>query len=125
MKFCLDTFYLDGNSAGTIASYAFQDRKILAESGVLVFSLEENPVLRTISNHIFVDSRGFVQNYELAAVHKEIVKVIRTIYEKSLAENIALDRGSLVKNFKQEISKFCFAKYGRSPLVIPIITEKK
>lgn len=57
MKFTFDRFYIDEKSIGTISGYPLSDRKHLSEAGVLVFVLEENPLFRTISGHIFIDSR--------------------------------------------------------------------
>lgn len=74
LKYTFDTFYIDGSSVGVVAGYTLGDREMLAENGVLTFTLEEDTRARTISGHIFIDSRGFVHSHEMLAVHKEILK---------------------------------------------------
>ena len=81
MKFTFDTFYIDGLSIGVVAGYALGDREQLAENGA-----------RTIAGHIFIDSRGFVHAYEMMFIHKEILKGIRSTYEKILVENPKIER---------------------------------
>lgn len=97
MKFTFDTFYVDGLSIGVVAGYALGDREQLAENGVLTFTLEEDSRVRTIAGHIFIDSRGFVHAYEMMYIHKEILKGIRSTYEKFLTENPKIERGELVQ----------------------------
>lgn len=74
MKFTFDTFFVDGLSVGVQAGYTLGDRAQMAESGVLMFTLEEDVRARTIAGHIFIDSRGFVHAHEMMHVHKEILK---------------------------------------------------
>ena len=97
MKFTFDTFFVDGLSIGVVAGYALGDRDQLAESGVVIFTLEEDTRARTIAGHIFIDSRGFVHAYEMMYIHKEILKGIRQTYEKLIIENPKIERGELVQ----------------------------
>ncbi len=97
MKFTFDTFFVDGLSIGVVAGYALGDRDQLAESGVVIFTLEEDTRARTIAGHIFIDSRGFVHAYEMMYIHKEILKGIRQTYEKLIVENPKVERGELVQ----------------------------
>lgn len=125
MKFTFDTFYLDGKSAGTTASFPFVDRKILSESGVLIFTLEENSILRTISGHIFIDSRGFVYPHELMRIHKELIKAIREIYEATILAEPQIERAKLIQILRRDVAKICFVLTGRAPIIMPIIIDKK
>lgn len=58
-------------------------------------------------------------------VHKEILKVIREVYENAISNNPHISRADLVQVFKKEIAKFCFALMGRTPMIVPILIEKK
>lgn len=120
-QFSLDTFYLDGTSIGIEAWFALADRKVLAENGVLFFTLTEDARARTISGHIFIDSRGFVHSYEMMRVHKEILKAIRLNYETIVSANPSIERGELAQTLRKEIAKYCFVLTGRNPIVMPII----
>ncbi len=124
MKFTFDTFFVDGLSLGVVAGYALGDRDQLAESGVLIFTLEEDSRARTIAGHIFIDSRGFVHAYEMMYIHKEILKGIRSTYEKLLTENPKIERGELVQWLRREITKYCYLLTGRTPVVMPIVIER-
>jgi hypothetical protein len=124
LKFTFDTFFIDKNSIGVVAGYTLGDREQLSESGVLIFTLEEDSRARTIAGHIFIDSRGFVHSHEMMAVHKEILKGIRFTYEKIITENPKTDRGILVQALRREITKYCYLLTGRTPVVMPIVIER-
>jgi hypothetical protein len=124
MKFTFDTFFIDGLSIGVVAGYALGDREQLAENGVLIFTLEEDGRARTIAGHIFIDSRGFVHAYEMMYIHKEILKWIRSTYEKIIVENPKIERGELVQSLRREITKYCYLLTGRTPVVMPIVIER-
>lgn len=124
MKFTFDTFYIDKNSVGVVAGYTIGDREQLAENWVLMFTLEEDTRARTIAGHIFIDSRGFVHAHEMMSVHKEILKGIRSTYEKLITDNPKVDRGSLVQWLRREITKYCYLLTGRTPVVMPILIER-
>ena len=83
---------MDGQSIGIVAGYTLTDREQLSENGILTFTLEEDVRARTIAGHIFIDSRGFVHAHEMMYIHKEIIKGIRSTYEKSLIENPKIER---------------------------------
>ena len=124
MKFTFDTFFVDGLSIGVVAGYALTDREQLSENGILTFTLEEDVRARTIAGHIFIDSRGFVHAYEMMFIHKEIIKGIRSTYEKLLTENPKIERGELVQGLRREITKYCYLLTGRTPIVMPIVIER-
>ena len=121
LKFSFDTFYFDGQSVGVVAGYTLADRLALSEAGVLIFTLQEDTRARTISGHIFIDSRGFVHSHETMRIHKEILKAIRINYENIVADQPTIDRGELAQSLKKEIAKYCFVLTGRAPMVMPII----
>lgn len=124
LKYTFDTFYVDNSSIGVVAWYTLPDREMLAENGVLTFTLEEDSRARTIAGHIFIDSRGFVHAHEMMSVHKEVLKWIRATYEKLILENERIERGELVQSMRREITKYCFLLTGRTPVVMPIIIER-
>jgi hypothetical protein len=121
MKFTFDTFFIDGLSVGVVAGYALGDREQLGENGILLFTLEEDPRTRTISGHIFIDSRGFVHSHEMMHIHKELLKGIRSTYETLLVANPRIERGELVQSLRREITKYCYVLTGRTPVVMPVV----
>ncbi len=125
MKFTFDTFYRDENSIGTVSGYTFSDRKTLAQSGIVMFTLEEDVNFRAISGHIFIDSRGFVYAHEMMKIHKEIIKAVRLTYEQTIEKNPQIERSELAQILRSEIAKYCFVLTGRTPIIMPIILEKK
>ncbi len=124
LKYSLDTFYVDKKSIWVVASYTLGDRELLSENGILLFTLEEDPRNRSIKGHIFIDSRGFVHAHEMMSVHKEILKGIRATYEKCIIANPTLERSELVQTLRREITKYCFLLTGRTPVVMPVITDR-
>ena len=124
LKFTFDTFYVDAGSIGVLAGYTLSDREILSENGVLIFTLEEDTRLRTITGHIFIDSRWFVHAHEMMGVHKEILKGIRATYERCITENPKIDRSALVQSLRREVTKYCYVLTGRTPVVMPILIER-
>lgn len=121
MKFTFDTFFIDGLSVGVVAGYALGDREQLGENGILLFTLQEDPRTRTISGHIFIDSRGFVHSHEMMHIHKELLKGIRSTYETLLVANPRIERGELVQSLRREITKYCYVLTGRTPVVMPVV----
>jgi mRNA degradation ribonuclease J1/J2 len=115
---------VDAGSIGVVAWYTLSDRAILAENGILTFTLEEDMRMRTIAWHIFIDSRWFVHAHEMMTVHKEILKWIRNTYEKLIEENPKIDRGTLVQSLRREITKYCYVLTWRTPVVMPIVIER-
>lgn len=91
---------------------------------MLTFTLEEDKRLRTIVGHIFIDSRGFVHAHEMMSVHKEILKGIRSTYEKCILENPKIERAVLVQSLRREITKYCYLLTKRTPVVLPILIER-
>ena len=124
MKFVLDTFFIDKKSVGTTSGFILQDRENLSGNGVLIFTIEENEMLHTISGHIFIDSRGFVHAHEVMKIHKEILKAIRIIYEQTREQNPNIERWQLVQILRKEVGKYAFLLTGRTPIVMPIIITK-
>jgi mRNA degradation ribonuclease J1/J2 len=60
----------------------------------------------------------------MMAVHKEILKGIRATYEKCLLQNERIERAELVQQLRREITKYCFLLTGRTPVVMPVITDR-
>lgn len=56
-------------------------------------------------------------------VHKEIIKGIRSIYERSIEANPLIERPELVGLLRKDVAKLAFLITGRSPVVIPIVQE--
>ncbi len=107
-----------------VAGYTLKDRKELGENGVLTFVLEEDRVKRAIIAHIYIDSRGFVHSHEMMSIHKEVLKGIRSTYEKAVLDNPRIERAELVQMMRRELTKYCYLLTGRTPVVLPIILER-
>jgi mRNA degradation ribonuclease J1/J2 len=60
----------------------------------------------------------------MLAVHKELIKGIRTTYESLILANQRIERAELVQSLRREVTKYCYLLTGRTPVVLPIIIER-
>ena len=124
LSFTLDVFYFDEKSVGLLAWYTLDDRKVLAKNWVLTFVIEEDHERRAIQGHIYIDSRWFLHAHEMMRIHKELVKWIRFMYEKTILANRTIERPELVQILRREVTKHAFLLTGRTPMIMPVILEQ-
>ncbi len=116
--------YVDGSRIGDISGAVLNDRKIMANDGILVVILNINFETRKIAAKPLVTTRGFIlisENEELIKnIEKEALKIaIRKLKDPKATYN------DIKAELTKDISYFIKDKVGRRPIVLPIILNVK
>lgn len=112
---------VDGLGVGDIGEVVLRDRRMLAESGMLV-------VIATISRHQGrllknpdIISRGFIYLKDNKEMLNEIRRRIRSIIERIRNQQIEPDY--LKSLIRDQIGEFIYRKTKRRPMVLPVVIE--
>jgi len=112
---------VDGAGTGDIGSGVLQDRKKLAEDGLLIAVISLNVITGEIAPPDII-SRGLVYNKE----YDELVEEARALVLQNL-QNIDIkvdtDKGGIKDAVKKALKSYMSKKYKRSPLILVIVNE--
>ena len=122
-KFGCDFAYtMDGGAVGEVGTVVLNDRKLLAQDGMVV-------VVLTMSSHdhqLLCDpeiiTRGFVYVKESEELLAEMRRVAMETVSKLPAKR-RRDDGEVCRAAKSAVSSYLFKNMKRSPMVIPTITR--
>lgn len=116
--------YVDGNRIGDISGAVLNDRKIMANDGILVVILNINFDVRKVVAKPLVTTRGFVLITENEELIKKIEKLALSIAIKKLKDQKAT-YNDIKAELTKDISYFIKEETGRRPIVLPIILNIK
>lgn len=116
--------YVDGNRIGDISGAVLNDRKIMANDGILVVILNINFDARKVVAKPLVTTRGFVLITENEELIKKIEKLALSIAIKKLKDQKAT-YNDIKAELTKDISYFIKEETGRRPIVLPIILNIK
>lgn len=116
--------YVDGNRIGDISGAVLNDRKIMANDGILVVILNINFDARKVVAKPLVTTRGFVLIAENEELIKKIEKLALSIAIKKLKDQKAT-YNDIKAELTKDISYFIKEETGRRPIVLPIILNIK
>ena len=112
---------VDGSGVGEIGSVVLNDRKLLAEDGMVVVGL-------TLSSHDWhllcepeIVTRGFVYVKESENLLQELRRLAMNTVE-AMPNKKRRDEGEVYRAVRSAISSYLFKQMKRSPMVIPMIT---
>ena len=114
--------YVDGGSAGEVGSVVLNDRKLLAEDGMVV-------VVLTVSSHDNrllcepeIVTRGFVYVKESEELLYELRMVAYDTVE-AMSNRKRKDDNEISRAVRSAVSSYLFKQTRRSPMVIPMVTR--
>lgn len=113
---------VDGLGVGDVGSIVLNDRKRLAEDGLIVVVMSIDGVTGEVMAGPAIVSRGFVYVRE----SEQLMEEARAKAEKILLGNIASgvrDWTTLKNKVKDELSRTLYERTKRSPMILPIIME--
>lgn len=113
---------VDGLGVGDVGSIVLNDRKHLAEDGLIVVVMTIDSVTGEVLSGPAIVSRGFVYVRE----SEQLMEEARARAEKILLGNIAggvRDWSTLKNKVKDELSHTLYERTKRSPMILPIIME--
>lgn len=111
---------VDGIGVGDIGDAVLRDRKMLAESGIVVVVATIDRKLRTLVTEPYVMTRGFIY----IKTNEEILMEIKDLAEnelKTLLEGGTLEMAVLKTRIKKSIERYIYDRTKRRPGVFPII----
>lgn len=112
---------VDGLGFGDIGSKVIQERKIMAENGLLVMLFHAYNETKRLVSEPDILSRGFVYVKESQEISQEIKKNAQKAFEQATQQNRKIGLKDLKKELAQNISSFIRKRLGREPMIIPII----
>ena len=123
-KFDVNESYVDGSRIGEISGAVLNDRKIMANDGILVIIANINIENRKLLGKPMITTRGFI----LINENEELINKIEKVATKSIIKELK-NKTATYQDIKQELTKdvstFIKTETGRKPIVLPIISNIK
>lgn len=116
--------YVDGNRIGDISTAVLNDRKNMANDGILVVIANINMEARLILSKPMVTTRGFI----LINENEELIKQIEKISENTIT-TLFKNKKTTFNDIKLELTKtltqFIKESTGRKPIVLTVLLNSK
>ena len=116
--------YVDGNRIGDISTAVLNDRKNMANDGILVVIANINMEARLILSKPMVTTRGFI----LINENEELIKQIENISENTIT-TLFKNKKTTFNDIKLELTKtltqFIKESTGRKPIVLTVLLNSK
>ncbi len=114
--------YVDGGSAGEVGSVVLNDRKLLAEDGMVVVVLPISSHDNRLLCEPEIVTRGFVYVKESEELLQELRNLAYDTVEAMSARK-RKDDGEICRTVRSAISSYLFKNTHRSPMIIPMVTK--
>ena len=114
--------YVDGGSAGEVGSVVLNDRKLLAEDGMVVIVLPISSHDNRLLTEPEIVTRGFVYVKESEELLQELRNLAYDTVEAMSARK-RKDDGEICRTVRSAVSSYLFKQTRRSPMVIPMVTK--
>ena len=119
-----DDIYVDGNRIGEIGSAVLKDRKMMARDGILVVIINVDMKKHELLIKTNITTRGFVLINENEQLIRKIEEKSEAILKRELSNNKSTF-ATIKSNLTSELYSYINELTGRSPIVLPIITDIK
>ena len=116
--------YVDGNRIGDVSTAVLNDRKIMANDGILVIIANVNMDTKKLLARPMITTRGFILINENEELIKQIEEFANNILIKKLKDKKST-YADIKLDLTKEVSNFIKEKTGRKPIVLPIILNIK
>ena len=114
--------YVDGGSAGEVGSVVLNDRKLLAEDGMVVVVLPISSHDSRLLCEPEIVTRGFVYVKESEELLQELRNVAYDTVE-AMSNRKRKDDTEISRAVRSAVSSYLFKQTRRSPMVIPMVTR--
>jgi ribonuclease J len=111
--------YIDG-SAGDLDERPLEERRMLAEYGVLLISAGVDKASATIAQPVTVSARGWFEGSSDTEVLLNLTGAVRSALQEALAEG-NLDAESLSKVAQRAAGRLLGQRYRRQPVILPAV----
>ena len=116
--------YVDGNRIGEVGGAVLNDRKIMANDGILVIIANIDMENKKLLAKPMITTRGFILINENEELINKIEDVARKTIEKEL-KTPKVTFSDVKTELTKETSSFIRSQTGRKPIVLPIILNIK
>ena len=113
---------VDGGSAGEVGSVVLNDRKLLAEDGMVVIVLPISSHDNRLLTEPEIVTRGFVYVKESEELLQELRNLAYDTVEAMSARK-RKDDGEVCRTVRSAVSSYLFKQTRRSPMIIPMVTK--
>ena len=113
--------FVDGSGVGDVGAVVLNDRKLLAEDGMVVIVLPMSSHDRQLLCQPEIVTRGFVYVKESEELLQELRDIAQNAVDGMSARR-RKDQGEVCKTVRAAVSSYLFKHTKRSPMVIPMVT---
>ena len=114
--------FVDGKGVGDVGSVVLNDRKLLAEDGMVVVVMS----MSSHDHHLLCEpeivTRGFVYVKESEELLQELRKIAYDTVE-AMSVRKRKDEGEVCRSVRSAISSYLYKNTRRSPMIIPMVTK--
>ena len=114
--------FVDGGGVGEVGAVVLNDRKILAEDGMVVVVLSMSSHDHQLLCDPEIITRGFVYVKESEELLQEMRKVAMKAVD-SMSARRRKDDGEVCRTVKSAVSSYLYKQTKRSPMIIPMVTK--
>ena len=114
--------FVDGGGVGEVGAVVLNDRKILAEDGMVVVVLSMSSHDHQLLCEPEIVTRGFVYVNESEEKLQEMRKVAMKAVDGMSARR-RKDDGEVCRTVKSSVSSYLYKHTKRSPMIIPMVTK--
>ena len=111
--------YIDGSSSD-LDERPLEERRMLAEYGVLLISAGVDRANKTIAQPVTVSARGWFEGASDAELLVNLTAAVRTSLQEALADG-NLDGESLSKIVQRSAGRLLGQRYRRQPVILPAV----
>lgn len=113
---------VDGSGGGEVGSVVLNDRRRLAEDGMIVIVLPFSSYDHTLISKPEIVTRGFIYVKEAEELIGELERVTMESVEQCEDAHIS-DYSGIKARVKANVSGYIFKTTRRNPMILPVITE--
>ena len=114
--------FVDGGGVGEVGAVVLNDRKILAEDGMVVVVLSMSSHDHQLLCEPEIVTRGFVYVKESEELMQEMRKVAMKAVD-GMSVRRRKDDGEVCRTVKSSVSSYLYKHTKRSPMIIPMVTK--
>ena len=112
---------VDGHKPTPIQNVVIQDRKTLAQEGILIFVIFIDPKKKVLKRSPDILSRGFIYLKESRDLINRTRIIVKKAVEKALAEEGPYSIEAVKKIVQKDVQNFLVHETNKRPIIIPVL----
>ncbi|MEG1632784.1 MAG: ribonuclease J [Oscillospiraceae bacterium] len=114
--------FVDGTGVGDVGSVVLQDRKLLAQDGMIVIAITLSSQDSSLISGPEIVTRGFIYEKESDELMDEMKRVVNESLLSCRHQRVT-DRNSMKSKIRTNLTGYLYKATRRSPMILPVITE--